>query len=48
MRRSTIRELLGADEIDLVQQHDVGEGDLLLGLGRIVEALQEVHAHRRP
>src|SRR5579864_952127 len=32
-----VAELVGADEVGLVEKDDVGKADLLLGLGRVAE-----------
>ena len=39
MRASISASSAGVDQIGLVEQDDVGEGDLVLGLGRILEPL---------
>ncbi len=37
-----LRELFRRDEIGLVEQHDVGEGDLVLGLAAVLQAQRQV------
>ena len=41
MRASTSRSSAGAHEVGLVEDDDVGEGDLVLGLGRVAQARGE-------
>ena len=41
MRASTSSSSVGRDQIGLVDQDDVGEGDLVLGFGRVLEPVVE-------